>query len=57
MLQLAVDPFYQCCGAGAVGAEIILGPGAGAENIFNRHFLQSDLRMLYCTTGSVLEQF
>ena len=22
----------QCCGAGAGGAEIILGPGAGAEN-------------------------
>ena len=24
----------QCCGAGAGGAEIILGPGAGAENKF-----------------------
>ena len=36
----------QCCGAGAGGAEIILGPGAGAENKFNKHFLQSVLRML-----------
>ena len=26
--------FKQCCGAGAGGAEIILGPGAGAENKF-----------------------
>ena len=26
--------FYQCCGAGAGGAEIILGPRAGAENKF-----------------------
>ena len=26
--------FHQCCGAGAGGAEIILGPGAGAENKF-----------------------
>ena len=28
--------FFQCCGAGAGGAEIILGPGAGAgaENKF-----------------------
>ena len=26
--------FYQCCGAGAVGAEIIFGPGAGIENKF-----------------------
>ena len=25
---------YQFCGAGAGGAEIILGPGAGAENKF-----------------------
>ena len=24
----------QCCGTGAGGAEIVLGPGAGAENIF-----------------------
>ena len=24
----------QCCGAGAGGAEIILGPGAGAKNKF-----------------------
>ena len=24
----------QCCGAGAGGGEIILGPGAGAENKF-----------------------
>ena len=24
----------QCCGAGAGGAEIIWGPGAGAENNF-----------------------
>ena len=24
----------QCCGAGAGGAEIIWGPGAGAENKF-----------------------
>ena len=26
--------YFQCCGAGAGGAEIILGPGAGAENKF-----------------------
>ena len=26
--------YIQCCGAGAGGAEIILGPGAGAENKF-----------------------
>ena len=26
--------FKQCCGARAGGAEIILGPGAGAENKF-----------------------
>ena len=25
--------FFQCCGAGAGGAEIIWGPGAGAEYI------------------------
>ena len=36
----------QCCGAG--GAEIIGGPGAGAENKFKYtvHFLQSVGRML-----------
>ena len=28
------DIFSQCCGAGDGGAEIILGPGAGAENKF-----------------------
>ena len=39
---------YQCCGAGAGGAEIIWGPGAGAgaENKFKKHFLQSVWRML-----------
>ena len=31
----------QCCGAGDGGAEIIWGPGAGAENKLNKHFLQS----------------
>ena len=37
----------KCCGAVAGGAEIILGPGAGAEKkYFNKHFLQSVLRML-----------
>ena len=42
------DSFSQCCGAGADGAEIILGPGARAEaeTNFNKHFLQSVLRML-----------
>ena len=29
-----IKPQNQCCGAGAGGAEIILGPGAGAENKF-----------------------
>ena len=30
----SVPYIIQCCGAGAGGAEIILGPGAGAENKF-----------------------
>ena len=28
------NKLYQCCGAGAGGAKIISGPGAGAENKF-----------------------
>ena len=31
---LQYSPFYQCCRAGACGAKIIWGPGAGAENKF-----------------------
>ena len=31
---LQYSPFYQCCRAGASGAKIIWGPGAGAENKF-----------------------
>ena len=30
--------FFQCCGVGAGGVEIILGPGAGAENKFKKIF-------------------
>ena len=30
--NIIICTFFQCCGAGAGGAEIILGPGAGAEN-------------------------
>ena len=36
-LTNAIDHMYfifQCCRAGAGGAEIILGPGTGAENKF-----------------------
>ena len=39
--------FFQCCGAGAGGAENYLRPGAGANIIFlNTYLLQSILRML-----------
>ena len=33
-LNTKIKYLYQCCGAGAGGAEIILEPGAGAENKF-----------------------
>ena len=39
--------FLQCCVAGAGGAEIVLGPGAGTEINFKKHFLQSVWRMLF----------
>ena len=31
---MAPEEIFQCCGAGAGGAEIIWGPGVGAENKF-----------------------
>ena len=34
LLNRKCQSFKQCCGAGAGGAEIIWGPGAGAENKF-----------------------
>ena len=34
---------YQCCGAGAGGAKIIWGPGAGAENKFKLTFSAASL--------------
>ena len=47
LLSLTYNCPIQCCGAGAGGAEIILGPVAGAEKIyFNKHFLQSVWSML-----------
>ena len=32
--KFELNGINQCCGAGAGGGEIILGPGAGAENKF-----------------------
>ena len=34
----SIDNFLQSCGAGAGGAEIIWGPGAGAENKFKETY-------------------
>ena len=44
----------QCCGAGAGGAEIILEPGAGAENKFSAVSLE-DARMKKSSLLPLLE--